>query len=849
MRLLPATHILSLPVLVLPLGLAILVSCQPTSREAPELSQQEDRRLEGGGVVDYVVTELPDSAFSRIRETKPAMKPQAEPPAKIHPLLLEWLAERSPNETERIVINFQDDYQIPHFPRPDTDYPLSSLENQRVLKHAKELITEIKEHRRRNYARLYPELSRLYNARVSLQDTLWLINAVVVDLPLGLVSSVADRSDVVYVEPDRTPIPPPMVPDGNTDNDIEDGRESIGSNPYTASSVGWIGLLDTGLRFTHDLLNPSHIRHRGDCINGGQDCRTGTGLNPNDDCWDHGTGSAAILTGDTSWGPPFRGVTAWTLDSWKVYPTSFDGNGNCNGESVATAVARGFWEASVEALDQVIVAQLQGSGSSTDTYSASADNAFDAGAVVIAPNGNYPGDATVRTPALAHKVIAVGAFDVESGNQYANQSKGPAPDGRIKPDIQVPTNTETASRAADDAFVRMPSTSGAAPYAGGAAALLIDEFGLVEPGQVYAFLILSGQQPFPFDNVSGAGRLSLPLPDPTSIWWDAVSVNQGESIEISLLTTQGIAPVGVGLEAAIWWPEGASFHNDIDLVLLNPAGNLSSVSTSVPSVFERARLAYDDPTCAPATGFGMISGQVIDTATGAPVGGAEVTIAEFGVNLNTDAAGCYTFAGIGFGTYTVAVTKTGYPRASTVVRLSPTNPSVTVNIGIPPPAGSTWRIRIQGSDVEDEPQSVYWAARVVPLPSPSQSMALSPINGATVPQNDPAIGCPSHPTRGHGWRLFLDWTDAQAENGIAAYELFVARNSVENPNPLVNVFVTESEFTRTSCNGFVRDVNVGNWVWRVRAQDTQGVLGAWSEIGVFNLEPCRLEGGSACSAQ
>lgn len=131
---------------------------------------------------------------------------------------------------------------------------------------------------------------------------------------------------------------------------------------------------------------------------------------------------------------------------------------------------------------------------------------------------------------------------------------------------------------------------------------------------------------------------------------------------------------------------------------------------------------------------------------------------------------------------------------------------------------------------------------------PSEPMLLMPINGALVRQNDPAIGCSPHPARSHGFRISFDWTDAQAENGIAGYELFAAHNSVENPMPIVNVFVSESEFTRTNCNAFVANINLGNWAWRVRARDTQGVLGAWSEIGVFGFEPCRLESGNACFA-
>ena len=78
----------------------------------------------------------------------------------------------------------------------------------------------------------------------------------------------------------------------NPNDDVDDGRSRITSEPIDVYGLqgGGIGLLDTGLRFTHTLFNsPSHIAFRRDCIKGGADCNTGTGLDPTDDCWNHGT--------------------------------------------------------------------------------------------------------------------------------------------------------------------------------------------------------------------------------------------------------------------------------------------------------------------------------------------------------------------------------------------------------------------------------------------------------------------------------------------------------------------------------------------------------------------------------
>ena len=72
-------------------------------------------------------------------------------------------------------------------------------------------------------------------------------------------------------------------------------------------------------------------------------------------------------------------------------------------------------------------------------------------------------------------------------------------------------------------------------------------------------------------------------------------MRDGDTIEI---------PLGVGagpnrFDAALWWPEGVlqlgfatiEFHNDIDLAILDPSGGVRDSSVSIPSVFERARVA------------------------------------------------------------------------------------------------------------------------------------------------------------------------------------------------------------------------------------------------------------------
>ena len=117
--------------------------------------------------------------------------------------------------------------------------------------------------------------------------------------------------------------------------------------------------------------------------------------------------------------------------------------------------------------------------------------------------------------------------------------------------------------------------------------------GSIDPGQVYAQLILSGQDPYPFNNTRGAGPIELPTNGVA--WWGKVSVSDGVTIDIPLNVQWANANA---FDAALWWPEGGvrilgfhlDWHSDIDLHLVDPGGAVRDSSVSIPSVFERARV-------------------------------------------------------------------------------------------------------------------------------------------------------------------------------------------------------------------------------------------------------------------
>ena len=112
-----------------------------------------------------------------------------------------------------------------------------------------------------------------------------------------------------------------------------------------------------------------------------------------------------------------------TLDSWKVFPSTTNAAGTCTGFLNTTAASEASRMRS--GADRVIVAEMQGSGDRHDAISVAADNAFDAGAVIIAANGNNGPGATPSTCPPSPTGHRHRRLRPRDGNQVASQSRGP----------------------------------------------------------------------------------------------------------------------------------------------------------------------------------------------------------------------------------------------------------------------------------------------------------------------------------------------------------------------------------------------------------------------------------------
>jgi hypothetical protein len=181
--------------------------------------------------------------------------------------------------------------------------------------------------------------------------------------------------------------------------------------------------------------------------------------------------------------------------------------------------------------------------------------------------------------------LGVGAYQVDTLAQYAAQSRGPARDGRYKPDLQAPTGTETASATGDNALRVYGGTSGAAPYVGAAAMLMrnwLERYGSREHGHAYAWMIHSGQRAWPYNNTVGAGPIQMPVNG--WMYWGKLNVRHRRTINIPINVPAGWRT----FEAALWWPESVRRpHNDVDVHLIDPNGVVRASGISAGSIFER----------------------------------------------------------------------------------------------------------------------------------------------------------------------------------------------------------------------------------------------------------------------
>lgn len=151
-----------------------------------------------------------------------------------------------------------------------------------------------------------------------------------------------------------------------------------------------------------------------------------------------------------------------------------------------------------------------------------ADAAAERGIFIFTSAGNEANDPWyyITTPADGDSVFAVGSVDRDR-NVSAFSSRGPTPDGRIKPDFMaLGENVLAVNTAGVNTYHYLTGTSYAAPALCGAAALLIEVNPTWDFGTLKSALIASAYNAGP-DSLAGYGipdvfaASGLELPEPT----------------------------------------------------------------------------------------------------------------------------------------------------------------------------------------------------------------------------------------------------------------------------------------------------------------------------------------------
>lgn len=515
------------------------------------------------------------------QRTGPRDKPERGPEAlttEVHPVVRQQAQSAGANGQLDVIVHFASpDVPFPRLPDLNPREGRFSVNNGRVLAQRAAAFAAV---RRDRQSALAPLMSLVTQNGGRVSDLFVLGWAFRATIAVGLLDVLARDARVRTIEPVRGGERAPG-------DDVLDARAIVGTDAFYnigSTGAGWtLGLLDTGVRETHTLLSgPDRVGLFRDCAHGDSYCLDvgNAGYDPSDNC-SHGTSSASIMVGNSNLGATYRGMTNGEVDSFDVYDNCFlDSAAVLNGFDRAL-----FWG------DKVIVAEIQSSQSHTGSIADAADDAFDAGSLVIAANGNNgPASGTVNSPANAHNAVAIGAYDVVSRADYANQSRGPTPDGRIKPDVRFPNNTETGTATSNTSTGVFTGTSGATPYGGGTALILVDESQNLgwstDPGRIYSMLIAFGDRQDPFGNIAGAGDVFVGR---TNDLWvrgtRSITHNDVDTVDIPVNANDTC------IEAGIWWSEGVTWHNDIDLYLDDPAGVQRASSIETDSVFERIRIS------------------------------------------------------------------------------------------------------------------------------------------------------------------------------------------------------------------------------------------------------------------
>jgi len=274
-----------------------------------------------------------------------------------------------------------------------------------------------------------------------------------------------------------------------------------------------IGILDTGFDWgDHEALSSRNVVGEYDFVQDDNVTKNQTGDSPSQH--NHGTYVFSILAGYAEGmlvGPAYNAsfmlaktenVSGETHAEEDDYAAAMEWFEN-NGVDITTS-SLGYSEFD-EGENSYTYQNMDGN---TTIVAQAAKTAFSKGVVTVTSAGNEGNSSWyyITSPADEQNIISVGALTADN-NVASFSSRGPTPDGRIKPEISTMGVSVFGVKAAGD-YEFASGTSSAAPITAGITALLLDAFPHLTNRQVRKIILEAGDNVEAPDNDRGYGLLS-----------------------------------------------------------------------------------------------------------------------------------------------------------------------------------------------------------------------------------------------------------------------------------------------------------------------------------------------------